>query len=620
MNGTEIARINGKYSTAFILTYELTGQNISGNYSTFKMRVYGYYGGGTSSGSSYGTVWISGTEYAIGSYRLYPGYTVLAQKDITVYHNNDGSFPYTTQAFAINSYHASGEVSGALSAPSIPRQANVTGFWDFNDEQNPTITYNNPGGFRINARLEFSGVNIRRDNIANTGSYTFNLTDDERKILRQKCTNNSISVRGVIATCIGGTTENYWSYWDKTMTIVNGNPEFNNFTFEDINERTLALTGNNQNVIKGYSNVKVTVPAINKAVAKKEATMNKYRFTCGDKNSSDAMLYSDDVAVTGIINGVPNGTFNVYATDSRNNSTLITKLANEVIDYTPLTKGEIEIGRNNGVSEQVALKFEGQINIVNFGVKTNSVKTAKFRYRSTGTGSEWSTPENIEVVTNNNIFSFEGTVKGDTENLGFDVANSYEVEVIVEDELSSVTFTDRFGSGTPNLALAKQGVGIMGKYDEEVGGNLQVGGKCYDKNIMTIYSSSRFDISGSEKRLTQLTSKISVGDKLTLSNSSIKIEKGVKKVLVSATISWWQSTLAYQTRIEIKNQSNKILARAWCETSVDRYLTDNTSVTPFLTEVNEGDEISLWFGNGSDLSVNILGDARSTFLTVEVVE
>ena len=111
----------------------------------------------------------------------------------------------------------SGSASGNLWAPDIPRQANVTGYNDFNDEQNPTITYNNPGGFRINARLEFGGTNIRRDNIPNTGSYTFNLTDDERKLLRQKCTGDSMTVRGVIATCIGGTTENYWSYWDRTL-------------------------------------------------------------------------------------------------------------------------------------------------------------------------------------------------------------------------------------------------------------------------------------------------------------------------------------------------------------------------------------------------------------------
>ena len=281
MNGTEFARISGSYSTAFIGTYERTGQSTSGNYTTFKLRAYFYYGGSTSVGSSSSSFSIDGTTVKTGSYRYYPGYTLLGEKDITVYHNNDGSWPGRPVSISASSYHMSGSASGNLWAPDIPRQANVTGYNDFNDEQNPTITYNNPGGFRINARLEFAGTNIKRDNISNTGSYTFNLTDDERKLLRQKCTGNSMTVRAVIATCIGGTTENYWSYWDRTMTIVNGNPTFDNFNFADVNEKTIALTGSNTSIIKGYSNVKVAIPSSMKATANKEATLSKYRVSIG---------------------------------------------------------------------------------------------------------------------------------------------------------------------------------------------------------------------------------------------------------------------------------------------------------------------------------------------------
>ena len=358
MNGTEFARISGKYSTAFIGTYERTGQNIAGNYSTFVIRVYGYYGGGTKTSSSYGTVWISGTQYSIGGYTLTPGYKLLASKDITVSHNGDGSFPYTTVAFAINSYHANGETSGAISAPTIPRQANVTGYNDFNDEQNPTITYNNPGGFRINARLEFAGTNIKRDNISNTGSYTFNLTDAERKLLRQKCTGSSMTVRGVIATCIGGTTENYWSYWDRTMTIVNGNPTFDNFNFADSNTKTVALTGNNTSIVKGYSNVKVTIPTSMKATAKKESSLSKYRVSIGTAIPAD-ITYSSDKDVNGTVNNADSSTINVYAIDSRNNSKLVSKQATNFISYSDVEKGNIDVVRTNGVSEDVTLKING---------------------------------------------------------------------------------------------------------------------------------------------------------------------------------------------------------------------------------------------------------------------
>ena len=482
MNGTEFARINGRYSTAFIGTYELTGQNIANNYSTFKLRVYGYYGGGTHTSSSYCTVWISGTEYGVGSYTLYPGYRLLAEKDITVYHNNDGSFPYNVQAIGINSYHASGEASGALSAPSIPRQANITGYWDFNDEGNPRITYTNPGGFRINTRIEFGGTSIRRDNIPSTGSYTFELTTAERALLREKCTSNAMTVRGVIATCIGGTTENYWSYWDRTMTMVNANPVFSNFTFQDINPTTLALTGNNQDIIRNYSNVQVTIPVTDKAEAVKSATMSKYRFACGDLSTD--ITFSNDSDVSGTTKNVPNGTFNVYATDSRTNSTLVTKLASTVKDYTALTKGNIDVVRSNGVSEETTLTLSGTIDLIDFGQVVNSIKTAKYRYKATSS-STWSNYIDITLtVDDKGNFSFSDEIEGDEGIVGFNISNSYNVEVLIEDELSSVTYTDTLNSGIPNLALAKNGVGIMGKYDDSVGGELQIKGQ----KVLTPYT------------------------------------------------------------------------------------------------------------------------------------
>lgn len=614
MNGTEFARISGKYSTAFIGTYERTGQNIVGNYSTFKIRIYGYYGGGTKTSSSYGTVWISGTQYSIGGYTLTPGYKLLASKDITVSHNGDGSFPYTTVAFAINSYHANGETSGAISAPTIPRQANVTGYNDFNDEQNPTITYNNPGGFRINARLEFAGTNIKRDNISNTGSYTFNLTDAERKLLRQKCTGSSMTVRGVIATCIGGTTENYWSYWDRTMTIVNGNPTFDNFNFADSNTKTVALTGNNTSIVKGYSNVKVTIPKSMKATAKKESSLSKYRVSIGTAIPVD-ITYSSDKDVNGTVNNADSSTINVYAIDSRNNSKLVSKQATNFISYSGVEKGNIDVVRTNGVSEDVTLKINGTFNKVNFGKITNSIKSAQYRYRIKGTDT-WSSYNNLTLTIKDNNFSYNGLIKGDTKTLGFNVEHSYEVEVLVKDELSETTFTDTFGSGTPNIALSKNGVGIMGKYNESVGGKLQVAGEnIQKKKVATAYLSS--EVSNIKNTWIPFNSIISNTDKLTLLNNGIRIGKGISKVIVSGNVFLAASSNnSYLWTVTKKVSSNG----SWdIGIAIDNYNTyfASTCHAPHIIDVVEGDVIKIL--KIDDASGTIRKDAN-TYLTVEVIE
>ena len=468
MNGTEFARVGGSYNTAFIGTYQVLSQSTSGNYTTFRLYGYFYYGGGTQvSSQTSGGFYLDGTYIYGASYTFGPGYHLLGTKDITVGHNNDGSYPGRYVGISAQSWHMSGSAGGNIYAGNITRQAYVTGATDFNDEGNPRITFTNPAGFRINARLEFAGTVIRRDNIANTGSYTFDLTSAERDLLRSKCPNsNTLTVREVIATCLSGTTEAFWSWQDKTMSIVNGNPTFSNFEFEDVNPTTLALTGNNQNIIQGFSSVKATIPVEYIATANKYATMSKYSFTCSDVQRD--ITYSSDSSTNNTIENVKSGVFNVYAIDSRNNSTQVTKNANETISYNPLVKGNISIARQNGVAEETTLTINGTIDLKDFGQVVNSIQESKYRYKTTDS-STWSNYKNITVsVDNEGNISFSNLIQGDTAD-GFDIGNSYNIEVLISDELSSVTFTANLGSGIPNIALHKDGVSIMGKYDTNEG-------------------------------------------------------------------------------------------------------------------------------------------------------
>ena len=476
MNGTEFARIGGSYNTAYICTYQVIEQNVSGNYTVFRLYGYFYYGGGTQvSSQTSGGFYLDGTYIYGASYTFGPGYHLLGTKDIVVGHNNDGSYPGRYVGISANSWHMSGSTGGNIYAGNITRQAYVTGATDFTDESNPRITFTNPAGFRINARLEFSGEIIRRDNIANTGSYTFDLTSAERDLLRSKCPNsNTLTVREVIATCVSGTTEAFWSWQDKKMSIVNANPIFENFTFEDTNTTTLALTGNNQKIIQGYSHVKATIPTNYIATARKNASMVKYSFTCGDTQRDIA--YSSNQSTNNTIENVKQGVFNVYAIDSRNNSTLVTKNASQTIAYNPILKGNISVTRQNGVSEQTTLSLNGTVDLVNFGSITNSIQEAKYRYKTTDS-STWSSYTNITLtVDSTGNYSFNGLIQGDATS-GFDIGHSYNIEVLISDELSSVTFTANLGSGIPNIALHKNGVGIMGKYDTTEGGLLQIAGK-----------------------------------------------------------------------------------------------------------------------------------------------
>lgn len=538
-----------------------------------------------------------------------------------LYHNSDGGLSgYAYATFTkggTSSYtpNTGGVTTDWTALTTIPRQANVTGYNDFNDEQNPTITYNNPGGFRINARLEFAGTNIERDNIPNTGSYTFDLTDAERKLLRQKCTNNTMTVRGVIGTCIGGTTENYWSFWDRTMTIVNGNPEFSNFNFEDVNTTTTTLTGDPNAVIKGYSTILVTIPTSMKATAKKEATMSKYRITSGTANPVE-LPYSDTLRVGGQLSAPTDPTINCYAIDSRNNSTLVSKAIATFLNYSVMTKGTINANRKNGTSENVTLKIDGTYNAINFGKVTNTIKSAKYRYRVSDS-STWSDYQNLTINTSvsgeNGSYSYDGLIMGDTSTKGFNVEKSYTIEVIVSDELSSVTFTANIGSGIPNIALSKNGVGIMGKYNESVGGDLQIRGKNpFKRQAATAYlENGAPDIKNTKIPLSGI---ITNSDKLTLSNNGIKIGAGISKILVSGNVFLQSSSNTSYLRTSIRKNTTEI------SIAIDNYNTyfASTSHSPKLVDVQEGDIIYLW--KIDDAGGTLRGANKNTYLTVEVIE
>ena len=497
MNGSEFTRINGSYSTALIGTYQQLSQDTVNNCTNFRLYLYFYYGGGTSVGGTSSSTYfqIDGTTMYSGSYRFYPGYTLLGTKDITVYHNGDGSFPGRAVGISANSYHINGSSTGYLSAGSIARYATVTGADDFNDEGNPKVYFNNPGNFWLYMKIEAGGNDYlitRPDTqIHNPSSpYTWDFTEAERDKLRALCTtSNKLSVRFTVGTSINASIAN-WSYVDRTMSIVNANPIFSNFDFEDVNPITLALTGDNKSIIKSYSTIKATIFNSDKATALKKATMSKYRVSSG--SSSTDISYNANEDVSGNIMSPQSASILCYAIDSRGNSTGVTKQANNFIEYTPLTKGSINVSRENGVSEEVTLTFTGTFDNKNFGQVTNSIKLAQYRYKATDT-AEWSEYQDLELNIDGSSFSFDGLIKGDSESLGFNIENSYQIEVLIKDELSEATFTGTFSSGVPNIALSKNGVGIMGKYDESEGGLLQVGGvniENYLKGIVLYDNSS----------------------------------------------------------------------------------------------------------------------------------
>ena len=280
---------------------------------------------------------INGTNYTYNSPAINTDggttHTLATVKSNAIKHNADGSKSVTiTCNFNFNATlgvtkYGTITASKTVALDKIAQKAIITAAPNFNDEQNPTITYSNGAGNAVTslrACISFTGAtdDIAYRAISKTGtSYTFNLTDAERAVLRNATTTaNSRTVKFYIETVING--ETYRHNISKTLSIVNAAPKLSPVA-KDVGSISTTLTGNADVIIKNYNVISVS----SSAVAQKGATIVSEKISCGSKsiNSGSGSLYYVD-----------SGDIVFSATDSRGNTTTQT-LKKTLINYVDLT-------------------------------------------------------------------------------------------------------------------------------------------------------------------------------------------------------------------------------------------------------------------------------------------
>lgn len=458
------------------LAYDLLDQNIVGNYST--VRLYGILNVTNSFVAwSNGTASVHTSSTGIGTYYSRGSYTLITA-DFTFNHDPNGNFSQYIEA-SLNTTFVSGTCGGILNLPQIKRSAITNSVTGSVLEEKIKVDYTKyRNDFSYKLRISIPSVKELEKIDYNTSNTEFNLSDETISYLYEYTNNsNTVQLGFAVETWNGNTIISSGNEVIITGRITNANPIFADFDFEDTNSKTVVLTGNNKSFIAGYSNAKITIPIDDIAMPQKLATMIKYRASAGENKTID-ISYSSDSETNGTLSGVSSGIINTYAIDSRGNSTLVTKQADNIIQYNDLIKGNISVSRNNGnTGEIVTLNFDGTISNVNFGAKSNSIKKATYTIKRTDNDEIVTGQTDITPTINGNSFSFSGLIRGDVNDYAFDISSSYVIKVFIEDELSKVEYNITLASSIPNLALHKNGVGIMGAYDENVGGLLQIGSK-----------------------------------------------------------------------------------------------------------------------------------------------
>lgn len=295
--------------------------------------------------------------------------------NITVTHNNDGSLSVPVYFYTgVYSSKWEKDYGGTFTLDNSKKRANITAAPNFNDEENPTITYNNPAGnlvTSLKACISWTGADdIAYREIPKTGtSYTFNLTDAERAKLRSSIPNsNSRTVKFYVTTTIDG--EIFYSTLDKTFSIVNANPTLTP-AIVDSNTTTIALTGDSNKLIRYCSNATYTIGA----AAIKGASLISQKVAHNNVTKTTA---------TGTFNAIENANFVFSATDSRgyNTQKIITKTLVEYIKLTCNQNIKPTVGK-------VTINISGNYFNGNFGAVANTL-TVQYRYKAqNSTYSDW---------------------------------------------------------------------------------------------------------------------------------------------------------------------------------------------------------------------------------------
>lgn len=398
-------------------------------------------------------------------------YMIQKVSRVKVPHNEDGTATVTISAKADGtaaSYGPSSSsgspctLSATVTLDKINRGIILVSAPDFNDTDNPTVTYQNPIGTGVTSAQACISFDGTTDNISyrsidkDKTSYTFVLTDAERAVLRNGITNaKSGNVNFIIKTVANGNTVTSSLTRRLTITEANARPTV-----------SVSLTPQNGQAagtvfVQTLSAAKVVITA----TPKFGASVVKYETVIDGKTYNTQSFVSDVFATSGA------KAVKVTVADSRGYSASVS-LDIDVLPYSlPAVvsgsgAGSVLCFRGNSdgqeVSDSTTVYIKAKMQYSQISSGGTNTNTCKLRWRSrkmsaTGFGA-WT------ELTTDSLGEYAGLIAG-----SFAVTDSYEIEIGVLDTMggaSSVVYTIPEGTVTFHMKKGGKAIGV-GKYADD---------------------------------------------------------------------------------------------------------------------------------------------------------
>lgn len=321
----------------------------------------------------------------------------------TVSNKTSGTVPFYAQLWDVSANPDVLKVTSSSYPLNVsPAEATLVSAPDFTDEQNPTITYSNPAGNNVTSlqaciSFDSSKDDVKYRDIPKTGtSYTFNLTEEERNVLRNGTPGKTRKVIFYVTTVVGGAT--FYSTITKTLSIVNANPTFSasQISYTDAKKVLYGFSGDsadNQKIVQNQSSLSVTFGAA--SVKKGAEKIVQYALSV---NGVTKTATASGTVNFGEVNSSQNVTLSVTATDSRGYSTTVEKEIKMVAWALPTFSASVV--RKNNYEDETYLMIDASISPVD---GKNTIKSISYQIMEVG----GSYGEPLSIVRN--VDSYKGT-------------------------------------------------------------------------------------------------------------------------------------------------------------------------------------------------------------------
>lgn len=396
--------------------------------------------------------------------KLYTG-TVVASGELAIGHDTNGSKSFSAYAeCAIYTSAVNCKGSGSWSLPNIGRASQPSmNTW-------PTNSPNFNIGDTIVVHMNRKSTVFTHTVVMKLGSYSYtigtgvtdNISLDTDRIASSLYAQmpNSNSMTGEIAvTTYSGDTVIGTSSCAIIAHVVNSNPTFA-VSYEDSNSETVAITENNQYIIRNNSALKINV---SNAQALNSATLK----------TLTAVVNGN--AYTGTLNG-STGTINVGVVNISHDIEVTVKI--------------VDSRGNEGIREITVLVYDWTLPsaIIKLNRKSNyyseSILNVNANYASIGGKNEVTIKYRTKKVSDSSYGSY-ATVQNNADT-NFTADNEYEwnVQINVADKLGNTTYNLILSKGIPvayvDIKKNSFGVNCFPKYDK----SFEVNGVCLSGKVL----------------------------------------------------------------------------------------------------------------------------------------